>query len=208
MKRMIVVLALLLAGQQAGRASLTISCQGTVCGGSPAGLQFQYELFNAPGNPPEAITSFTISTEDLNGANYLAWWAPPGWIQIGTVAAGGGVAVNSGLQTPHLAFSLNPPAGISAGTITWTIPGGDIILPGQTRAFGFNNPNSFEDGYWSAPGAPTGGTVNWASVVAGPAGFFSDGPVHTPVPEPASSAAVVAAALLLIPIWRRWKAIA
>jgi hypothetical protein len=145
------------------------------------------------------ITSFTVATDDPNIANYSNQTMPGGFV----FGLAGGNWINQGVQTAHGGFSLAP-LEMSLATVTFTSGAGVLVGvgPGNTISFGFNNPNTYQDAEWTASGAGT----QWASQVAGPFSFFTDGPVHAPsaVPEPASMLAV-GSALLGLALARRWR---
>jgi MYXO-CTERM domain-containing protein len=174
-------------GQPAlGQFLIDVSCDGTVCGGGGGGGRYQYTLMNTSG-ATLTLTDFCPGTDDLNIGNYTSWYAPPGFIPTATVAPWSvlsppmSVMYTSGVQTPHGA--IPPPGGpATAGGIAWT--GSVTLLPNATATFGFDNPNTYEDVEWQAY-TSAGYSVAWSDLpVAGPAGTFTHGYVHAPVPEP------------------------
>lgn len=182
-----------------GQFVLDISCQGMESGGGSQVLQYQYELRN-PTAAGITITSFTIGTDDLNLANYTAWTVPIGvgynWTWL---LAPGGVWTD-GVKTAHGALAPAP-TKLTLGTIQFleTTGFGMTIPAGGTATFGFNNPNPSEDVEWIT-------TVNmsvWGAPVAGPMGVYSLGPVHAPVPEPASYAFAFGLGAFGFVVWRR-----
>lgn len=200
MKRILFVCALLLASQQVVRSAIWIACQGTQSTGG-GNLNYEYMLQNV-GGAIENISVFSIATDDLNIANYTSITQPQGWIFQGISQPGYWVST---VKTAH-GFVSPGPAVVSAGALTWSLSGGTQLNPGATLGtFGFNNPNMSQDGEWNVVGTP-GGFTTWSVPVAGPMGIYTDGPVHVPVPEPAATMMVVAGSLLLIPVYRRWKA--
>jgi hypothetical protein len=165
--------------------SVLVSCEGTESNGGGL-LQYQYEFKNF-GGAPVTISRFDLGCEDGNLADYLNWLMPQGW--NATAGPGGFGWANVGVKTPHGAFAPVP-GGSSAHVVFWDPQNVGVVLnPGQTVLFGFDNPNNSENVDWLASNA-LGGVVgaNWASAVAGPIGVFTDGPIHAPVPEPATLA--------------------
>jgi len=184
---------------QAGQMSLAlpvfdIACEGLESGGG-GGLTYQYTLRNVTG-APQTITEFYMGTQDLNIANYTNWIAPAGMNPVANVALwpalGPSISVMSTTmtKTPHGVLPPQQPLA-SLGGILWT---GNTIVPANgTATFGFNNPNRSWDVEWlvSDPvGAPPTRTyVDVAMItspIAGPTGVYTDGFVHSPVPEPAT----------------------
>jgi len=178
-----------------------ISCQGKESGGGGQ-LLYQYELLNVSGQPL-GLTFFAVATDDLNINNYSNWLEPAGWTHA---VVGGGAWVNPGLKTPHGVIAPPPPA-LSKGEIHFfPAPGaGPVMVPNNgTVLFGFDNPNvSQNSDWWPSPewGAWVG--ASWNQPVAGPAGVFTHGPVHAPVPEPATLSLLALGGLLAVRRRRR-----
>ena len=173
-----------------------ISCQGIESAGGGARL-YQYELLNVSGQQL-VLTGLVVATDDVNIGNYGNWLMPAGWnVAIG----GGGYWQNDGLKTPHGMIAPPPPAADTLGSIVWTAPapGGVVVNPLGTVLFGFDNDNPSENVDWFAtPEVGPGIGANWLAPVAGPAGVFTHGPVHSPVPEPATLALLALGAVTLV----------
>ncbi len=166
---------------------LNISCEGTLCSGGGQ-RDYQYTLKNVSSNPV-TITEFYIGTGDLAISDYSNWIVPEGFTSTASVAAWDELGVSyilstTGTETPHGVYPSQSTFA-SSGGILWT--GNAVIDVGATVTFGFDNPNESWDFQWDA--LTTTGTNVMGAVyvpIAGPTGIFTQGYVHSPVPEPAT----------------------
>lgn len=174
-----------------------IHCLGTESGGG--GLrQYQYDVFN--GEPVAALTSLFVGTDDINPANYGNWLMPAGWT-VAIQTEGAHIWKNTGLKTPH--GQVAPPPGeneLTFGWIHWWSVGGQAIQPGQMASFGFDNDNPSQNVDWfTTPQGAIPAGANWNSPVGtGTWGIWTDGPVHSPVPEPTSLSLLALGGLALL----------
>jgi len=183
-------LALPAAAQQ--RPNWDISCEGTESGGGGRQM-YQYELLNVT-NQPLLLTALSITTNDMSIGNYANWTMPANW-NVGVVAGGGWTNL---FKTAHGAVAPPPQQG-GAGWIQWTAPaaGGVNVPANGTVLFGFDNPNrSWNVDWFATPEVGNWIGANWLAPVAGPAGAFTHGPVHAPVPEPATVVMLAGAGLI------------
>jgi hypothetical protein len=177
------VLMLAAAPASAFNSNFWISCQGTESGGG-GGLRYEYDVINNSGGPINLV-SLTIGTDDIALANYTNILKPAGWnFAIG----GGGYWRNKCIKTPHGQIAPSgggtPTADTVGSIVFWDPQGvGIALVPNATVLFGFDNPHSSQNVDWFGGPEPMAG-ANWGAPVAGPAGVYTNGPVHSPVPEP------------------------
>jgi hypothetical protein len=172
----------------AAEAGFIVSCIGTDSGGSggPNARDYAHEVVLTQAT---RLTAFYVNACDTDASNYtnieaidtdgtaLAGWA----VSVLTNITGGEQAAD--VKTPHGQVSRDwshvPPAGVM-----WT--GNELTAPG-TYYFGFNNSRPSHDVGWGMSGAFVIDAESWAEPVG-----MGEGPVHGPVPEPATMALVAA----------------
>jgi hypothetical protein len=133
-----------------------------------------------------------VGTDDVNPANYSNWLNPaPCFVPA---VGPGGPAWTTGVKTPH-GINAPGPLRLSAGAVSWNCPAGFNLANGASLVFGFDNDNPSWDMEWFVASMPVAGSTAWGAPVPGPLGVFNVGPVHGPVPEPAS------AGLLILGFW-------
>ena len=188
------MLAVLLIPCQTALATISvyeIACEGTESGGGGVST-YQYTLRNLD-QSTRTLNLFYLGTDDVNLADYSNWVMPLGWSsQVGTWASFLGdlnVMGTDHVKTPHMVLPP-PPVGSTLGAIVFSGPTLNLASLG-TATFGFDNANHSEDVEWIAEGvAPppndefTVGT--YILPMAGPLGTFTQGFVHSPVPEPST----------------------
>ena len=184
---------LLLAAGSAAAQPIMISCEGTKCGGG-GGRLYQYEVLNVSGGAI-TLTGLLVGTDDLNPANYSNWLNPAPCF-VPAVGAGG-PAWTTGVQTPH-GINAPGPLRLSAGAVSWNCPAGFNLANNASAIFGFDNNNASLDMEWFVASAPIAGSTNWGAPVPGPLGVFNVGPVHGPVPEPATLTLLALGGLALL----------
>ena len=167
---MVVGCALLVLSLVAVGHAATVTCG---CVQNPNGTcTYTYTVNTAAG-----FSELEVGTCDLSPANYTNWFGPwQGGVCQGAVWEG---ADHYSPATPHGQVSPGP-VGVCPGKVVWMAPMGQSLLAG---AFGFTHPCGPHDApWWTMSGDPVT-SENWAAAVGAGAG-----PVHSPVPEPASLA--------------------
>ena len=185
------VCVVLLIGQLALGVVVSISCEGTASTGGGA-RAYQYTLQNVSG-ATQTITEFYLGTQDLNIANYSNWTAPVGFTSTAAVGTWNALGTNynvmgtTGTKTSHGIIPSPQQTAGSLGGIVWT--GFFALNPNASITFGFDNLNPSWDVEWLASN-PVNRTWTEMGIItlpiAGPTGTFSNGYVHSPVPEPAT----------------------
>jgi len=166
MKRLYLILAMVFVAScltvpAFGQAS--VFCVGQESGGTGS-RTYQY---NVTATTP--FTDFWVGTDDRNSVNYTNWLMPAGW----TLLWGTGPEDHWPEKTPHGQISPGP-IPFCIMTVWWK---GPAILSGS---FGYDHPWHSHDVGWTVSTTPP--TVeNWAAPVG-----MGEGPVHGPIPEPAS----------------------
>jgi hypothetical protein len=193
MEAVAVMLVLAWAAGVCGASTITVGCIGTESGGwgGPLGWRYAYEVtvVDTPGDL--GMWYFQVGTCDLTLANYSRVMITdmlgnpiPGWQTVypGGTANPHDIEAHRDGKTPHGTVSQGP-LGIAQGYVRWDIIPGTPTIPDGTTVFcGFDNPNTSHDVGWTA-GIPGMTDVNedWSQGVG-----FGYGPVHGPVPEPAT----------------------
>lgn len=195
-----VLLLLLASSGQAVPLQDAIHCIGTESGGGGVRL-YNYDIYNGEEIP---LDKFVVGTDDLTVANYTNWLMPFGWSAsiVGGASFWGPIWKND-YKTDHgLVAPTTPPEGsLTAGVVLFQCaPLSKSVIPsGGTASFGFDNLNPSVNVDWYTltrmwvgeeyvyvPGGTAAG-ANWLSPVGtGVWEVWTDGPVHGPVPEPAT----------------------
>ncbi len=186
------LLLLLASSGQAVPLQDAIHCIGTESGGGGV-RQYNYDIYNGEAIP---LTDVIVGTDDLTVLNYTNWFmSQQGWNAsiVGGASFWGPIWKNDYKTAHGLVAPTPPPEGsLTAGVVLFSWGGvvGSPILPGQTASFGFDNPNhSINVDWYTNPQGGTPAGANWLSPVGtGKLGWgvWTDGPVHGPVPEPAT----------------------
>jgi hypothetical protein len=161
-----------------------VACRGTESGGTGSRLYYYGVILG----PDEALTDVQIGTDDLNLGNYTNFIQPAGWSWSLIYAEDQHAAV----KTPHGLVSP-PPSGTCPAAVKWS---GPVFNGPGTFYFGYDNPNPSHNVSWTVTGedfagSPVTSTVDWAFPVG------DHGPVHGPVPEPATMGLLALGALAL-----------
>ncbi len=166
-----------------------VLCTGSENGGSGP-RQYAYEV-DADGF---AITEFMVGTNDLNSDNYTNLLIPENWnFAIEQV----GMAHAHGTKTPHGSISLGPCYCLTYGRVRWWTE--DVTNAVGSFTFGYDHPWFSEDVGWglSTPTTwmpwPPEFYEHWQAPVG--TGF---GPVHGPLPEPATLGLMLMGGLALL----------
>jgi hypothetical protein len=164
----------------------TIHCNGSESGGTGP-RSYYYVVTISPGEPGDVLQELRIGTDDLVAGNYSNWIQPDGWAPVPFDYS---VLLDADVKTPHGETSPGP-TGNSLGAVTWKGP----ALGAGTYYFGFNNSHSSHDvGWFIFPGGQQGPiSEDWEEPVG-----MGTGPVHGPVPEPATLALMALGGLVLI----------
>jgi hypothetical protein len=158
----------------------SICYEGTEASGGGQ-RDYQYELKNIT-NQAVNLNVVYVGTFDSILADYTNILMPNGWVFS---IVGGGGKTTPGVSTPLGQIAPAPIQCDGMLLARWGLQNGVNVAPGATVTFGFDNPNPSQNVDWYCAVEPTPG-ANWNSPVAGPLGTFTDGPVHGPVPEPAT----------------------
>ena len=175
----------------------TVSCQGGECDGNQI-RDYVYDLKNNTtlGNN---LTSFSVGILD-DPSNITDYLSPTGWDAPTIQLAPSSTQLTDGVFTNHGTVAPGRWTSVTY-EITWTAPGGGIPAGGWTNlTFGFNDPKPPVNVTWSSNLV----NCNTSYPVAGGVGVYTDGPVHTPVPEPSTIVLLIVGAIgLLACAWRR-----
>jgi hypothetical protein len=166
-----------------------VSCQGDACDGNPI-RNYVYDLKNTAANGN--LSSFSVGVLD-NPSNITDILSPAGW--TATITSTDFTLKTDGVFTNHGVWAPGPWSDVPY-EITWTTSDENGIPPsGWTNlTFGFNDPNPPVDVTWSDN---LNSCRTW-SVVAGGEGTYTDGPVHTPAPEPSTIVLLIVGAIGLL----------
>jgi len=199
----LVLVMVFAAGGPASGSDIHVGCVGLESGGwgGPLGWQYAYEVSVIQTPEHVGMTGFQVGTCDLIHLDYSnvmitdVHGVPiPGWIAIWP-NRGTEVKPHLDAKTPHGAVSPGP-QGLTLGNVSWTPTTADTpSVPDGTTVFcGFDNPKSSHDVGWTAY---IDGAMwldeNWTQPVG-----WGAGPVHGPVPEPATLSLLALGGLALI----------
>ena len=199
-----------------------VRCGGQKCGGTgvppslppgvtwpqPAPVDYLYEVLVMPGDHWHV---FQVGTCDGDIANYTGIYESSNWYVIGGQAGAlvkqplvveahnpnPGLVLPPPSWTPHGQMSVGGPQGNCPYVVQWLIPPGDDSTA-DTYYFGFDNVNEPHDVGATIYTSLIGFTwdEDWTKAVGTGAG-----PVHGPVPEPATLALLAVGGCL--PLLRR-----
>lgn len=170
---LILALSLALAVPALGTGTLSVGCNGNICGGTGA-TAYEYNLSVTEG----AIGQFHVGTDDGNIADYTNIVMPTGWTfnlfaaepYHGDYTPHGSIGTINGQCSWYATFTASSPTyELSSVTLGFDNPYGPHDVGWETH---LNDPQT---GYWQQ-------FENWQAPVGG-----GTGPVHGPtVPEPGS----------------------
>ncbi len=168
-----------------------VLCVGTESGGSGP-RQYAYDVTGGL-----LLMLFTLGTNDLNSDNYTNILIPENW---NFAVESEGMAHAHGTKTPHGSVSPGPCYCLTEGRVRWWTEDTDYAT--HSAIFGYDHPWSSEDVGWlmveTVPPETVGHITGWELPVG--TGF---GPVHGPLPEPATLGLLLLGGLALLKR-RRW----
>jgi hypothetical protein len=174
-----------------------VSCQGNACDGGNSIRDYVYELHEVEATA-DNLRQFSVGVLDPGGITNIL--GPEGWTAE-IKAADTFIPRTDNVFTEHGLVAPEPWQDVPY-VITWTAPGNGIP-PSEwtTLLFGFDDPMPPVNVTWGTNFS----SANTSNVVAGGAGVYTYGPVHTPVPEPSTVVLLLAGAMGLVAWALRWR---
>ena len=173
-----------------------VSCQGAACDGNPI-RDYVYDL--EKGSTITNLSSFSVGVVD-DPSNITNILSPTGWTVA--IVPTDFTLKTDGVFTDHGQWAQGPWGDVPY-EITWTAEREGGIPPSEWTTpleFGFDDPNSPVDVTW----ADNINHCYTSSLVAGGVGVYTDGPVHTPAPEPSTVVLLIVGAIgCFAYAWRR-----
>ena len=192
---MAVVVAMVLCAATPTTAAVTAVCNGTACGGDGP-RDYWYEVTTTQQYDG---FEFAAGTADRSEGNYgnsmVAYLVGDAWVELDDGANPGGdydtfwgYGPQLDIHAPKTVHGGGPvtPNGKSNMVIMWSVY--TILNPAGTYGFGYDNDTDPLDVSWffDEGGPPEDATSDWSKVVG-----MGKGPVHGPLPEPATLALLV-----------------